>query len=68
MNDNFTVPHANIQLVAYERVNLQVNQTVSIDFTITPEQMAVYYDIDEAFIVFPSRYLLLLIYWIIDFI
>ena len=55
---NFTVPHANIQLVAYDRVYLDVNQAITVSFKITPEQMSIYYDPDEQFIVFPGNFLL----------
>lgn len=56
---NFSVPHANIQLVAYERVYLDVNEEATVKFSITPEQMSVYYDPDDVFIVFPSKKLLI---------
>lgn len=52
---NFTVPRPNIQLVAYERVYLEVNQQVNLDFTITPEQISIYYDPEQEFIVFPGK-------------
>ena len=52
---NFTVPHANIQLVAYERVYLNVNQALTLNFKITPEQMSIYYDPDKQFVVFPGN-------------
>lgn len=51
---NITVAHANIQLVAYERVYLNVNQEATINFSITPEQMSIYYDSSQNFLVFPG--------------
>jgi beta-glucosidase len=52
---NFTVPHPQISLVAYERINLDVNQQTTLTFKVTPEQLSVYYPDDSIFTVFPSK-------------
>lgn len=53
---NFTVPHSKLQLVAYERVTLDTNSGTTVDFKITPEQISIYYDPVEEFVVFPGAH------------
>ena len=57
LNLNFSVPHPQISLVAYERVNLDVNQQTTLTFKITQELFSVYYDDgnSSSFFIFPSK-------------